>query len=75
MLSHVKYRNSNFTRIEKIQVLPRQTNVKNKIALIIISQKKYTMPYSTLFWSIYTNSICYLMKNTKILNLSELKEI
>ena len=73
MLTHAKYRNSNFTRIEKIQVLPRHPNVKNKIALNIISQKKYTMPYSTLFWSIYTNSIGSLMKNTKILYLSESK--
>ena len=24
------------------------------------------MPYSTLFWSIYTNSVCSLMENTKI---------
>ena len=73
MLSHVKYRNSNFTRIEKIQELPRHPNVKNKIALNIISHKKYTMPYSTLFWSIYTNSLCSLKKNTEILYLSESK--
>ena len=23
--------------------------------------EKYTMPYSTLFWSIFTNSVCSLM--------------
>ena len=61
MLSHVKYRNSNLTRIKKIWILSRHPNVKNKIALNIICQKKYTMPYSTLFWSIYTNSVCSLM--------------
>ena len=45
-----------------------------KIALNIICQRKYTMPYSTLFWSIYTISICSLMQNTEILYLSELKK-
>ena len=44
MLSHVKYRNSNFTRIEKIKILSRHPNVKSKISLNIICHKKYTMP-------------------------------
>ena len=57
MLSHVKYRNSNCTQIENIKILCRHPNVKNKITLNIICQKKYTMPYSTLFWSIYTKFI------------------
>ena len=34
-------------------MLSRQPNVKNRIALNIIYQKKYTMPYSTLF-GVYT---------------------
>ena len=45
-----------------------------EIALNIMCQKKYTMLYSTLFWSIYTNSVCSLMYNTEILNLRESKE-
>ena len=61
VLSHVKYRNSNFTRIEKNQNIIKAPSVKNKISLNIIWQRKYTMLYSTLFWSIYTNSICSLM--------------
>ena len=60
MLCHVKYRNCNFKQIEKIEILSRLPNGKNKIALNIICQIKYTMPYSTLFWSIYTNSVCSL---------------
>ena len=71
MLSHVKYRNSNFMRIEKNLNIIQAPHVKNKIALNKICQKKYTMPYSTLFWSIYTNSISSLMQNTEILYLSE----
>ena len=39
MLSHVKHVNSNFTRIEKIWIISRHPNVKNKIALNIICQK------------------------------------
>ena len=35
--------------------------LKKKIALNKICQKKHTMTYSTLFWSIYTNSVCSLM--------------
>ena len=61
MLSNVKYRNSYFTRIEEISILSCNPNVKNKIFLNIICQKKYTMLNSTLFWSIYTNSVCSLM--------------
>ena len=45
------------------------------MALNIVCLKKYTMPYSTLFWSIYTNSVCSLMYNTEILNLRESKRI
>ena len=33
ILSHVKYQNSNFTRIEKVKILSRHPNLKNKIAL------------------------------------------
>ena len=33
------------------------------------------MPYCTLFWSIYTNLVCSLIKNTEILILLELKKI
>ena len=43
MLSHVKYRNSNLTRIEKITILSMHPSDKKKIALNIICQKKYTM--------------------------------
>ena len=32
------------------------------------------MPYSTLFWSLYTNSGCSLMLNTEILILRESKK-
>ena len=60
---------------KKIYMLSRHPNVKNKIALNVICQKIYTMPFSTLFWSIYTNSICSLMQNTEILYLSQLKKI
>ena len=63
MLSHVQYSNSNFTKIEKIKILSRHTNVKNKIALNIVCYKKYTIPYSNLFWSVYTNSVCTLKLN------------
>ena len=49
MLSHIKYRNSNFTRIDNILILSRHPNAINRIALNIICQKKYTMPYSTFF--------------------------
>ena len=49
-------------------------NVKSKIALNIIRQKIYTMPDSTRFWSIYTNSICSLIYNTEILILRESKK-
>ena len=75
MLSDVKYGNSNFTRIKYIKILCGQPNVKKKIALNIICNKKYTMPYSTVFWSIYTNSVCSLMLNTEILILRESKKI
>ena len=51
MLSSVKCRNSNFTRIKKIKILSRQLNVKNKMAMNIICHKKYTMPCSTLICS------------------------
>ena len=61
LLSHIKYRNSILKRIEKNLVLSRHPNVKSRIALNIICQKKYTMPYSTLFWSVYPNSVCSLM--------------
>ena len=61
LLPHVKYCNSNFTRILKIKLLSRHPNVKNKISLNVICQKEYTIPYSTLFWSIYINSICSLI--------------
>ena len=61
MLSHVKYRNSNFTWIKKNLILSRHPNVKRKIALNIICQKKYTLFYSARFCGIYTNSICSLM--------------
>ena len=57
MLSQVKYRNSNFTRIEKIKILSRPLNVKNKIALNIICPKKYTMPYSTVLEFIHQLSV------------------
>ena len=60
MLYHVKYRNSIFKRIEK--------------NLNIICHKKYTMPYSTVFRSMYNNSVCSLMYNSEILYLSELKK-
>ena len=33
-----------------------------------------TMLYSTLFWSIYTNTVCSLMYNIEILNLPESKK-
>ena len=49
-LSNVKYRNSIFKRIEKYLNISRHLNVKSKIALNIVCQKKYTMPFSTLFW-------------------------
>ena len=49
MLSHVKYRNSNFTRIEKIQILSRHANVKNKIALNILSEKIYNALFYFVF--------------------------
>ena len=49
MLSHVKYRISNFTRIEKIQILSRHPNVKNQIALNMICHKEY---YNALFYSV-----------------------
>ena len=39
---------------------PIDPSVKNKIPLNIICLTKYTMPYSTLFWSIYTKSICFV---------------
>ena len=61
LLSHVKYQNSNFTWIEKIYILSRHPNVKWEIALNIMCQKKYKMLFSTLFWSIYKNSICSLI--------------
>ena len=32
------------------------------------------MPYSTLFWSIYTSSVCSLMYNKEILILRESKK-
>ena len=73
--SHVKYTTSNFTRIEKIKILSRHPNVKNKIALNIISQKKYIIHYCTLFWSIYSNSVCSLTWNTEIQILHESKKI
>ena len=50
MLSHVKYGNFNFTWIEKIEILSRHPNVKNKIALNIICQKKI---YNALFFSVF----------------------
>ena len=53
MLCYVKYKNSNFSRIEKIYILSRHPNVKNKFALNMIYQKKYTMPYYTVF-GVYT---------------------
>ena len=61
LLSQIKYRNSIFKQIEKIYILSRHPNDKNKIALSITCQKKYPMLYSTLFWSIYTNSIWSLI--------------
>ena len=61
ILSHVKYRNSLLRNWKKIEILSRHPNLKNKIYLNIICQKKYTMPYSTLLWIIYTNFICSLM--------------
>ena len=67
VLSHVKYRNSNFTRIEKNQNIIKGPSVINKIALSITFQKKYIMPISTIFWSISTISLCSLMLNTEIL--------
>ena len=75
MLSHVKYRNYSFTRIEKIKIFCRQPNVTNKIALNIICQKKYSISYSTLFWSIYTKLIWSLMSNAEIIILREPKQI
>ena len=32
------------------------------------------MPFSTIFWSIYTNSVCSLMENTEMLILPESKK-
>ena len=55
MLSHVKYRNAIFKRIEKIEILSWHTNDKNKIALNIICQKKYTMPILLCF-GVYTQT-------------------
>ena len=52
MLSHVKYRTSNFTQNKKVYILSTHPNVKIKIALNIICQTKYAMPYST-FSGIY----------------------
>ena len=49
MLSQVKYRISNIMQIEANLILSGQPNVKNKIALNIICQKKYTMPDSFRF--------------------------
>ena len=49
MLSHVKYRNYIFKRIEKNLNIIRHPNVKSKISLNIMCQKKYTIPFSTLF--------------------------
>ena len=72
MLSHVKYRNAKYTQIEK-NLLSRQPNVKSKISRNNICERKYTMPYSTLFSSIYTNLGCSLMENTEILILCESK--
>ena len=45
------------------------------MALNIVFEKKYRMPYFTLFWSIYTNLGCSLMSNTEILNLPKSKII
>ena len=50
MLSQVKQRNSLFKRIEININIIQHPNVKSKIALNIICQKKYTMPYSTVFF-------------------------
>ena len=75
MLSHIKYRNSNFTQIEKSQILTRHPNVENNIVLGIICQRKYTMTSSTLLFSIYTNSICSFMQNTKILILPKIEKV
>ena len=44
------------------------------MALNIVCYKKYTMPNSTLFWSVYTNSVCTLKLNTKIKNIPESKK-
>ena len=58
MLSHVKYRDSNFTRIEKIEILSRHTSVKNKISLNIICQKKiYNAPFYSVLEYIHQLSM------------------
>ena len=66
MRSHVKYRNSKFTRIEKNLILSTHPNVKSKIALNIICHKNiqcffysvlhYINQLSMLFHVKYGNS-------------------
>ena len=58
-----------------MEIISRHPKVNKKMALNVVCLKKYTMPYSTFFWSIYTNSVCSLMENTEILILRESKKI
>ena len=74
MLSHLKYRNSNITRIEKIKILCRLLNVKNKIALNIMSEKIL----NALLYSVLENiNQLHMLShvNTEIPYLSESKKI
>ena len=72
--SHVKYRNSNFNRIEKIEIWSRHPYVKNTIALNIICKKKYTMPYSTLSGVYKPTQYALSCKKEKFLIYVDLKK-
>ena len=55
MLYNVKYRNSNFTGIEKIKILSRHPYVKSKIAQNTMCQKKIQRSF-LLSFGVYTTT-------------------
>ena len=72
MLSHVKYRNSNFTPIKEVYILSGTPMIKQNCSEYYLLEKIY----NALFYSLleYIKQLkCSLMKNTKIINLCESK--